>query len=205
MWRSLSGRPVGDVKKAVQSLLKGLDQVIHVGTDSQHSGYHTNFVTVIAVVTPGSGGRLFYQRARTPRARSLAHKLFREAELSIVTALAINDAIAHDIVVHVDANEDLRHRSSQYVRALSGMVLGHGLPGARQAAFLVREPRGGLPGQGQAPPGRLASRIVYTGAGTTSVPPMPRGPPGPSGGRGRGTPGTPCLPAAVDCFATRSS
>ena len=29
-------------------------------------------------------------------------------------------------VVHVDANEDLRHRSSKYVQALSGMVVGHG-------------------------------------------------------------------------------
>ena len=28
--------------------------------------------------------------------------------------------------MHVDANEDLRHRSSKYVRALAGMVVGHG-------------------------------------------------------------------------------
>ena len=28
--------------------------------------------------------------------------------------------------MHVDANVDLRHRSSKYVRALAGMVMGYG-------------------------------------------------------------------------------
>ena len=126
MWRSLSGKPIPDIVEAVQALLRGDDEVIHVGTDSQHCGTTTNFVTVVAVVDPGCGGRVFYQRHQTPRAQSLAHKLFREAELSLASALVLSHYVAHDIVVHVDANEDLKHLSSQYVRALAGMVVGHG-------------------------------------------------------------------------------
>lgn len=126
MWRTLSGAPIPDLTQAVTGLLNGTEQVIHVGTDSQHYGYHTNYVTVVAVIDPGKGGRVFYQRAQVPKIASLAHRLFQEAELSIATALVLNDSVAHDIVVHVDANEDMRHRSSKYVRALSGMVIGHG-------------------------------------------------------------------------------
>ncbi len=126
MWRSLSGKPIPDVVAAVQGLLRGVNEVIHVGTDSQHCGQSTNFVTVVAVVHPGCGGRVFYQRFQGPRLKTLAHKLFREAELSLHAAVTLSRAVAHDIVVHVDANEDLRHLSSQYVRALAGMVVGHG-------------------------------------------------------------------------------
>jgi predicted RNase H-related nuclease YkuK (DUF458 family) len=125
-WRTLSGDTVGDIVLSVQALLRHEALVIHVGTDSQHCGFHTNFVTVIAVVDPGCGGRVFYRRGRQPRAQSLAHKLFLEAEESLHAARLLSREIAHDIVVHVDANEDLRHRSSRYVQALSGMVVGHG-------------------------------------------------------------------------------
>lgn len=126
MWRSLSGKPVPDLLCAVQELLRRDREEIHVGSDSQNYGTATNYVTVVAVVDPGHGGRVFYQRTSIPRTRSLAHKLFLEAELSLDIALVLSRAIAHDIVVHVDANEDLKHLSSQYVRSLAGMVMGHG-------------------------------------------------------------------------------
>jgi hypothetical protein len=126
MWRSLSGKPIPDLIGAVQELLRADREILHVGSDSQHCGHSTNYVTVVAVVDPGQGGRVFYKRKSIPRAQSLAHKLFHEAELSLDTALHLSRSFAHDIIVHVDANEDLRHMSSQYVRALAGMVLGHG-------------------------------------------------------------------------------
>ncbi|MFT5049754.1 MAG: putative RNase H-related nuclease YkuK (DUF458 family) [Chlamydiales bacterium] len=122
----MSGNPVSDIVRAVQSLLHSDRHIVHVGTDSQTFGDHTNFVTVVAIVEPGFGGRVLYCRERTPRAHSLAHKLFREAELSLVAAMQLDSEIAHDIIVHVDANQDERHSSSKYVRALAGMVIGHG-------------------------------------------------------------------------------
>ena len=126
MWKSLSGKPIPDLIAAVQDLLRGEREVIHVGSDSQHYGQSTNYVTVVAVVDPGQGGRVFYQRKSIPRQHSLGHKLFLEAELSLDVALLLSRVFAHDIVVHVDANEDVKHLSSQYVRSLAGMVLGHG-------------------------------------------------------------------------------
>jgi len=126
MWRSLSGKPITDLIVAVGELVRGDREVIHVGSDSQNYGQATHYVTVVAVVDPGAGGRVLYRKSSVARVHSLAHKLFREAELSLEAALTLSRSFAHDIVVHVDANEDLRHLSSQYVRSLAGMVLGHG-------------------------------------------------------------------------------
>jgi len=126
MWRTLSGESVGDIVESVVSLLQHDGLVIHIGTDSQHCGGFTNFATVIAVVDPGCGGRVFYRRTRHPRAPSLGHKLFLETELSVDAAQQLALSIAHDIVVHIDANEDLRHLSSRYVQGLAGLVIGHG-------------------------------------------------------------------------------
>lgn len=126
MWRSISGGEVADIVEEIRGLVAEGERRIHIGTDSQPHGRHTDFVTVIAVLNPGKGGRVFYRRERTARARSLAHKLFREAELSIAVAQALSASIDEEILVHVDANEDPRHRSSNYVQALAGMVVGHG-------------------------------------------------------------------------------
>ena len=126
MWKSLSGTEVSDILSAVQALLGEGERVVHIGTDAKHRGFYTDFVTVVALLDPGRGGRVFYQRERVSRMPSLAQKLFREAELSLRVAVALDEVIAQDIVVHVDVNDDERHRSSKYVQALAGMVVGHG-------------------------------------------------------------------------------
>ncbi len=126
MWKSLSGRRVQDIVAEVRDLIGDQDRTVHIGTDAKHRGFHTDFVTVIAILDPGRGGRVFYRRDRVSRMKSLAQKLFRECELSIESALHLAQTVAQDIIVHVDANEDERHRSSKYVQALAGMVVGHG-------------------------------------------------------------------------------
>lgn len=125
MWRTLSGVPIRDLFAELRSLVQE-GRILHVGTDAKHRGLHTDFVTVIAVLTPHLGGRVFYRRERTRRMRSLAEQLFREVTLSIDVANTLSDAIASPITVHVDANADQRHRSAHYVQALSGMVMGYG-------------------------------------------------------------------------------
>lgn len=126
MWKSLSGVPIADVVDAVRALVGDGDRVIHVGTDAQHRGHRTDFVTAVAVLAPGRGARVFYKRERVPRTPSLAHKLFREVELSLDVANRMRERIDQEIFIHVDANEDPIHRSSKYVQALSGMVVGYG-------------------------------------------------------------------------------
>ena len=95
-----------------------------VATDE--AGNTTTETCEIVVLNPGKGGRVFHRRERKKRAKSLAHKLFQEAELSLGVATSLSEALAQEIVVHVDANEDIRHKSSNYVQALAGMVVGHG-------------------------------------------------------------------------------
>ena len=128
MWSTLYGERINDIAATLSELLATGDRVIHVGTDSRQRGYHTHFVTVVAVLTPGHGGRIFYRRARLPRMHSLAQRLFHEAHLSLETATTLADGpfALGELTVHVDANEDARHRSSKYVHALAGMVVGYG-------------------------------------------------------------------------------
>ena len=126
MWKSLSGVPIPDVVAAVGELTRDSRVVLHIGTDSQEGSRNTDYVTVIAALTPGHGGRVFYCHKTTTRTKSLAQRLFHEAELSIETAHELSRALAIEITVHVDANEDERHRSSNYVQALAGMVVGNG-------------------------------------------------------------------------------
>lgn len=126
MWKSLSGVPIGDVLGELRRLVGNGNRELHIGTDAKHRGSHTDFVTVIALLTPPCGGRVFYRGERTPRSKSLAHQLFHETELSLQTATAVSESLNLPITIHVDANEDQRHRSSRYVQALAGMVAGYG-------------------------------------------------------------------------------
>jgi len=126
MWKSLTDGRVEDVFERVRSLAGERSAAIHIGTDSREVGGGTDFVTVIAVLSPGAGGRVFYSRSREARVFPLVHKLYREAELSIQVASTLNERVLQEIVVHVDANEDPRHRSSAVVQGLAGMVIGYG-------------------------------------------------------------------------------
>jgi predicted RNase H-related nuclease YkuK (DUF458 family) len=126
MWTTLYGDRIEDITVTVSELSARGDRIIHVGTDSRNRGFHTHFVTVVAAISPGHGGRIFYRRTRHPRMRSLAQRLFHEAELSLEIAVKLSEARIPDVTVHVDANEDVHHQSSRYVAALAGMVVGYG-------------------------------------------------------------------------------
>ena len=125
-WESLSGVPISDIVAEVRALHESSRRDIHVGSDAKHRGLHTDFVTAIAVLNPGMGGRVFFRRERAARSRSLAEQLFREVELSIQAAQILAGGLGLRITVHVDANEDARHNSSTYVQVLAGMVMGFG-------------------------------------------------------------------------------
>lgn len=125
-WRSLSGRSVPDILAELRMLLRQDGRVLHVGTDSKQRSLHTDYVTAVAIVHPGHGGRIFYRRSRDRRSPSLSHKLFQETQLSLEVAQSLDHAGIKPVVVHVDANDDLRHLSSKYAGALAGMVIGFG-------------------------------------------------------------------------------
>ena len=131
-WWTLSGVEVLDVMSSVEQLLSR-GHVVHIGTDAQKSARRMEFVTVICVLNPGKGGRVFYTRRHDDKEMSLYDKLSMETWLSLELALRMNSEFLlpleqKRIWVHVDANPDTRYDSSDYVKQLAGMVAGSGFP-----------------------------------------------------------------------------
>ena len=131
-WWTLSGVQVFDVMRVVEQLLSE-GRVVHIGTDAQKSSRRMEFVTVVCVLNPGKGGRVFYTRRFEHKEMSLYDKLSTETWLSLELALKMNQDFdlameQKQIWVHVDANPDTRYDSSNYVQQLAGMVAGSGFP-----------------------------------------------------------------------------
>lgn len=131
-WWTLSGVQVFDMMRVVEQLL-GEGRVVHIGTDAQKTSRRMEFVTVVCVLNPGKGGRVFYTRRFEKKEMSLYDKLSTETWLSLELALKMNQdfelsAAQKKIWVHVDANPDTRYDSSDYVKQLAGMVAGSGFP-----------------------------------------------------------------------------
>ena len=72
-WRTLSEAKIPDILRFVQDAAAN-GQAVHVGTDSLQTGRFTQFVTVVAVLTPGKGGRAAYAREVVPRIQSLRER-----------------------------------------------------------------------------------------------------------------------------------
>ncbi len=125
MWRTLTGRGIGDVVEFVHEHARE-GQVVHLGTDSLQRARHTRFVTVVAVLTPGKGGRAIWTRTTCPRIVSLRERLLRETWLSVELGLRLDPVVPGPLHVHIDANPVERHKSSAYVQELVGLVVSQG-------------------------------------------------------------------------------
>jgi predicted RNase H-related nuclease YkuK (DUF458 family) len=125
-WRCLSGAWVDDPSVLLSALSADDPIALHVGADSKTRGDHTLFVTVLALVRPGGGGRVVYRTTRERKMKSLAQRLFHEAQLAIELATIVTETSGRPVVVHIDANPDERHKSSRYARSLAGMGIGQG-------------------------------------------------------------------------------
>jgi predicted RNase H-related nuclease YkuK (DUF458 family) len=131
-WWTLGGVELLDMFGAVEQLMRK-GHVVHLGTDAQKSARHMEFVTVVCVLNPGKGGRVFYTRRFDDKDMSLFEKLSSETWFSLELALRMNEVFdlpveKKQIWVHVDANPDTRFDSSDYVKQLAGMVAGSGFP-----------------------------------------------------------------------------
>jgi len=124
-WRTLKEQRIDDIVDFVARATRD-GQRVHVGTDSLQTGRYTQFVTVIAILTPGRGGRAAYHRQVIPRIPSLRERLLREVWRSVELALSITNVVPGELTVHIDANPVVTHRSSAYVQELVGLVVGQG-------------------------------------------------------------------------------
>ena len=124
-WKTLTGRAVEDVVAFVRENARA-GQVVHVGSDSLQLARHTRFVTVVAILTPGRGGRALWRRETRRRIVSLRERLLYEVWLSVELALRLSPVVPGELSVHIDANPVARHRSSAYVQELVGLVVSQG-------------------------------------------------------------------------------
>jgi len=128
MWRTINDVRIEDIKKFVAVLTRESDRRVEIGTDSLQRGRSSEFVTVVAVLNPGKGGRAAYRREVRPRITSLRERLLREVWLSVSLGLELNEVVpaTSEMRIHIDANPVVKHRSSRYVQELVGMVASQG-------------------------------------------------------------------------------
>lgn len=127
-WKTIEGKPIDNIVDTVKGLIANGGVEIHIGTDSQQAKKETAFVTILVVLTKGKGGRAFYVQDFTPRIKSLRERLLKEVWLSVNLGLELNAMVPETtgLTVHVDANPNLRFRSSDYVKELTAMVVSQG-------------------------------------------------------------------------------
>lgn len=124
-WKTLGGEVIPDIVEWVKEASKN-GQMVHLGTDSLQTGKYTQFVTVIAILTPMKGGRVAYCREVVPRIASLRERLLKETWKSVDLGLQLSPVVPGELTVHIDANPVVKHKSSQYVQELVGLVVGQG-------------------------------------------------------------------------------
>jgi uncharacterized protein len=124
-WKTLAEVPVADIQQFIRDAA-ALGQAVHIGTDSLQTGRFTQFVTVVAVLTPSKGGRAAYSREVVPRIQSLRERLLKETWRSVELGMQVTSVVPGDLTIHIDANPVLKHKSSQYVQELVGLVVGQG-------------------------------------------------------------------------------
>jgi predicted RNase H-related nuclease YkuK (DUF458 family) len=128
-WRTFDGQPV-DIHEEIDKFISDGERVLHVATDGKEGDKKVRFTTCFIVLKPGKGGRIFHYTQALPDREipTLRTKLFKETWFSLQTAMEINEVVPEEtkIIIHVDANVDVRYNSSRYLQELAGMVTGQG-------------------------------------------------------------------------------
>jgi len=126
-WKTVDGQKIENIQAELEGALREV-KTVYVGTDSQQDAMKTQFVTVIVIHDPGHGGRAFYAKETVPRIASLRERLLKEVWMSVQLALEISPLLHEDSVleVHVDANPNVKFKSSKYIKELTSMVVSQG-------------------------------------------------------------------------------
>ena len=121
-WFSGSGNPFNfnDIVEDIRvNISNGIE--IHVGSDSDPNGENFAFVTGIALVFPGSGGRYYWYRKRinSKKFPNLTTRLQTEVLHSLNTAAELkNEFPLQDIRIHVDCSPDPKTASGKFAPQL---------------------------------------------------------------------------------------
>jgi predicted RNase H-related nuclease YkuK (DUF458 family) len=107
---------------------------IFVGTDSAQHGKFTRYATAIAMVNPGKGAHVIFQRFNIKRERDLFTRLWNEVEYTREVADYVHESLK-DIyihknekipIIHLDFNKSPKHKSNKVHDAAMGYLKGYG-------------------------------------------------------------------------------
>lgn len=134
-WKTLNGQHIENFYSFLSENLAIGGKDIHIGSDSQQHGNYTEYVTVFVMLTPGKGGRVFYTQEKVKKIKSLRERLFKEVMMSTELAMELTNSSDigaesllgnNDITIHIDANPNNKHKSSEYIQELAGLTVGQG-------------------------------------------------------------------------------
>lgn len=138
-WKTLSGQDVSNIIFDLNELLSSGGKEIHIGSDSQQSGKTTSFVTVLVVITPSKGGKVFYTQEKVLRIKELRERLYKEVWMSTELAMDLTAtpeigelrslAFENEITIHIDANTiagNGKFKSNKWAQELAAMAASQG-------------------------------------------------------------------------------
>jgi uncharacterized protein len=111
------------------------DIQIFVGTDSAQHGKFTKYATAVAMVHPGKGVHVVFQRFNIRRERDMFTRLWNEVEYTREIAdyvhESLKDVYVHDEntkipIVHLDFNKSPKHKSNMVHDVSIGYLKGYG-------------------------------------------------------------------------------
>jgi predicted RNase H-related nuclease YkuK (DUF458 family) len=116
---------MNDIVKYIEN---GFEYDVYVGTDSQVKNKKVTFATCIVLHKKSKGGKVFICRETFPHRGSLKSRLMEEVWKSVQVSIGLSQILPGncDIIVHVDVNKSMKHKSGIYQDELVGVVVGQG-------------------------------------------------------------------------------
>lgn len=135
-FKLFGGQEIEDLGKYLKDYyVNHPDIQIFVGTDSAQHGRFTKYATAIAMVNPGKGAHVIFQRFNIKRERDLFTRLWNEVEYTREVADYVHESLKevykHDEdtkipYVHLDFNKSPKHKSNMVHDAAMGYLKGNG-------------------------------------------------------------------------------
>ena len=95
---------------------------MYLGCDSQTKGISTTYATTLVFHVATSGCHVIYKKEVVPVVRDMWNRLWKEAELSVETALYLREAGIEINTIDLDYNIDPIHNSNKLVKAAVGYI-----------------------------------------------------------------------------------
>lgn len=131
-------KPIDLIEYIINYLKQYPQTKIYVGTDSQNRGPETVFVITIVLRYRSRGCHVVYHKTKVPIINDIWSRLWREAEMSLETAVFLTQNSPLSIEsVDLDYNDDERKISNKLISATKGWIQSAGFRVTTKPALQV--------------------------------------------------------------------